>query len=156
MDLIFVQTAVDQSDESLIAGIRAVREHSRRHPCWVALIIHGYDDDPRELWEVAEVRAHLRRLVDFGFIAILARSTGIHGLAPESLIGCPGLGGFEVWVHGHGLLQAGENAIPKALVQTFAGTIFPAACESLERNLLRFAHVPADSRLLVAFGGEGS
>jgi hypothetical protein len=156
MDLIFVQTAVDQSDEDLIAGIRAIREHSQRHPCWVVLIVHGYDDDPREQWEIAEVRAHLRRLVDFGFIAILARSTGIHGLAPESLIGCPGLGGFEVRVHGHELVQAGDNAIPEALVQTFAGTILPAAEESLRRNLLRFPHVPANPRLLLEFGGQTS
>jgi hypothetical protein len=140
----------------LVAEIRAVMEHSRRHPAAVVTGVHGFDDDPRKLWEIPEVRAHLRRLVDFGFIAILLRSATIPELgAPAHLAGCPGFGGFEVWAHGHGLLQTGSNAIPEALVKTFARTVFPAAGKALSRNLHRYAHVPANPKLLLELGGKG-
>jgi hypothetical protein len=157
MNLIFVQTSLDQSDEELIAEIRAVMEYSRRHPAGAMMIIQGFEDDPRELWEIPEVQAHLRRLVDFGFIAILARSTGVRELGvPDYLADCPGFGAFEVWAHGRGLLRTGSNEIPEALVEMFEGTIFPAAEESLQRNLHRYAHVPANPELMLEFGRENS
>jgi hypothetical protein len=152
MNLIFVQTALDQSDEEMIAEIRAVMEFSRRHPCFAVAGVHGYDDDPRELWEIPEVNPHFRRLVDFGLIAILARSTTIRALgAPAWMAGIPALGAFEVWLYGHGLLQTGRNKLPEALVKTFAGTVFPAAEKALRRNLHRYAHVPANRGLLTEF-----
>jgi hypothetical protein len=154
-DLMLVGTALEQSDEELIAQIRAVMEHCRRHPCHVVTGVWGYDDDPRKLWEIPEVGAHLRRLVDFGFIAILVRSTMVRELgAPAHWVDCPAFGAFEVWALGLGLFAGGGSfrmpmAEAKVLLETFARDVFPAAEAALERNLHRFAHVPADPRLLM-------
>jgi hypothetical protein len=152
-DLVFVATTLDQSDEQLIAQIRAVREFAREHPARVLALVHGFDDDPRELWEIPEVGAHLRRLVDFGFIATLLRSTLVRELgAPADLLDCPAWGAFEVWAHGLGLFAGGRFRMPHAeamaLVRTFAEDVFPAAEAALGRNLHRYAHVPADRGLL--------
>jgi hypothetical protein len=148
-DLIFIQTALDQTDEQLVAQIRAVMER----PADIILAVGGFDDDPRDLWDIPEVRAHFRRLVDFGLIAILVPSTGLGELCPAHLAGCPGLGGFEVWALGHGLLRGGPSTVPEALVGTFTGTVLPAAREALARNLERFAHVPANRGLLIEVPG---
>jgi hypothetical protein len=45
---------------------RAFREIAARQP-WAELYlsIHGYDDDPRDLWEIREVRAYLCRWAQF-------------------------------------------------------------------------------------------
>src|ERR1700680_4478294 len=45
---------------------RAFREIAARQP-WAELYpsIHGYDDDPRGLWEIPEVRAYLCRWAQF-------------------------------------------------------------------------------------------
>jgi hypothetical protein len=157
-----VGTALDQSDEDLIAQIRAVMEHCRRHPCHVVTSVWGYDDDPREVWEIPEVGAHLRRLVDFGFIAILVRSSTVRELgAPAYWVDCPAFGAFEVWAHGLGLFAGGGRLrmpmAEMALLRTFEKDVFPAAEAALKRNLHRFAHVPANPRLLMQVrprGGE--
>ena len=147
--LIFVQTSVDQTDEHLAAQSKAVLEHARCHRSFAVLGVLGYDRDPRELWEIPEVRTHLRRLVGFGVIAVLVRSTGIRELVPTDLIGCPALGAFEAWAHGHELLNTGRNKVPQSLVSTFLGTVLPAAAASLRRNLERFARVPSNPDLVI-------
>jgi hypothetical protein len=154
-DLLVVPTTLDQSDEEMIAQIRAVMEHCHRHPCAVVTTVDGYDDDPRELWEIPEVGAHLRRLVDFGFVAILLRSSTVRELgAPSHWVDCPAFGAFEVWAHGLGLFAGGGRlrmpmAEAGAVLRMFAEDVFPAAEEALKRNLHRFAHVPANARLLM-------
>ena len=112
MNLIFINTAVDQTDDRLVAQMKAVIELRESHQYDAVLSVMGYDDDRRELWQIDEVRAHLRRLVDFGAIAVLVRSLMVRELVPRDLIGCPALGAFEVWAHGHELLQAGPKTCP--------------------------------------------
>jgi hypothetical protein len=54
--------------------------HEMAHHCQgkVELMIAGYDDDPRELWEIADVRAYIaildRVLYDLHTLAVLARA----------------------------------------------------------------------------------
>ena len=143
-DLIFLVTTLDQTDEQLVAQVRAVMEFARGHPCRVVATVHGFDDDPRDLREIPEVRAHLRRLVNFGLIALLVRSTTVRqlGAAPDQA-DSPLWGAFEVWAHGLGLYSGGRLRMPMAeamaMLKTFAEDILPAAGEALRRNLERYA-----------------
>jgi hypothetical protein len=62
----------------------------------VVCSIRGYHDDPRELYEIPEVRAFCRRLVCQGFVSYLDVSTTLPACnRPEEVQGAWGL--FEVW-----------------------------------------------------------
>jgi hypothetical protein len=68
---------------------------------WVLMIIAGYDDDPRELWDIPEVQAFCRRLIKMGMLAALdpAIEFQIDGM-PK-----PGWGAVDVWLAAHGLIK---------------------------------------------------
>jgi hypothetical protein len=57
-------------------------------PCW--LIIPSFDDDPRELWEIPEVKTLCSRLVESGFISVL-------GILPTQSSQRGLLSGYTVW-----------------------------------------------------------
>ena len=44
--------------DTLFAGAEAIKRHGQK----VMLIFEGYNDDPREIWEVAEVRAYVTEI----------------------------------------------------------------------------------------------
>jgi hypothetical protein len=66
--------------------------------------IYGFDEDPRELHEIPEVRGFCRRLVSVGFISYLDYAST---LLPEERQTAPGLGAFEVWACGEGIMRNG-------------------------------------------------
>jgi len=73
---------------------------------WVCAI-GGYEDDERELYEIPEVRAYCRRLVDEGFIASLHPTTLFFQDKNPEIKNY--LGGVEVWAIGEGLLDSGGS-----------------------------------------------
>jgi hypothetical protein len=147
-------TVIDQTDEELVAQVKALQDEQRRHrgsfEILVTMFVHGFDADPRELWKIPEVRAHFRRLVDFGFIAILMKSGTMPALGGGGLgIDFPGMGAFEVWAHGQEPTRTGRNTFDETIVRDFELTVLPAAERALQRNLERFAHVPANPDLMI-------
>jgi hypothetical protein len=83
--------------------------------------ITGFDDDPRELWQIPEAVAFMKRLVDLGFISGLEVSTNSEDLVrPEfGVPKLPGFGAIEVWMCAKGLIRTGDNAITKSLLKRF-------------------------------------
>lgn len=74
--LAFVWLTADSTDEEIIGMMVSLRDrrlddHERKRLSKIYLGIHGFDTDPRELWEVAEVRQLCQKLIDFGFISYL-------------------------------------------------------------------------------------
>jgi hypothetical protein len=81
---------------------RAFREIAERQP-WAELYpsVHGYDDDPRGLWEIPEVRAYLCHWAEFAGLnssadadalriddnmaALLAKCGALDDIDPESV-----------------------------------------------------------------------
>jgi hypothetical protein len=141
-------TTVDETDEELVAQIRALMDHARREAGETVLTVHGYDDDPRELWQIPEARSHLARMVEFGAIAILTRSTWCRELgAPAWTMNRPLMGAFEVWMASLGYIRGDKIELPmdeaKELLRRFRKDVLSAADRALSRNLHRYAHVPA-------------
>jgi hypothetical protein len=158
MTLRYQLTCVDETDEELVAQLRAVMEQARSEPGETVFAVHGYDDDPRELGQIPEVMAHCRRTVDFGAIAVLTRSTWCRELGAAGwMVGSPILGAFEVWLIGLGHCTGDRVEMPavaaKAMIDGFRREVLPAADRSLSRNLHRYAHVPAaGAELMLSYG----
>jgi len=62
------------------------------------LTVDGYNDDPRDLYQIPEVIGLFKRLLNNGFISLLEYSTIHPIMAPKNMpIPSPGLGALEVW-----------------------------------------------------------
>ena len=68
-------------------------------PCSGAVCgVRGFSNNPRELYDIPEVRAFCRRLVTLGFISYLDFSTVFHPDLPS--LAKSGWGAAEVWLCG--------------------------------------------------------
>jgi hypothetical protein len=140
------------TDEELATMTRgAVRARAEDSRTIVAMGVGGFDDDPRELYDIPEARAFLRRLVDFGVIAALIGSTQCPELGAPSPQQAPRLasvlGGFEVWLYATGRIPRGGQLLTtpaeaQATFKTFTEEVLPAAAEAMRRNLRRYPHTP--------------
>lgn len=65
------------------------------------LIINGYDDDHRPLWEIPDAMSFCKKLVELGFLSVL-RFSGFFG-APPNLLPIGLVGAFELWGFARGL-----------------------------------------------------
>lgn len=105
-DLYVFAVAPDESDEEIHGYVRTMNDLRRTgRPMHLVCTISGFNDDPRELFDIPEAVALCRRLVELGFISGLNVCT--------SLPPCPdherlhGLwGAFEVWLCSEGLMRA--------------------------------------------------
>jgi hypothetical protein len=149
LTLINVVTTVDETDEELITTARNVAGQSNGRTFMVVMTVHGYDDDPRELHRIPEVRPLMRRLVDFGFISVLTRSSMVPELGGVDLGGFCMFGALEVWAFAEGKFGGGRLKLTLNDVRKFTEEVFPAAGEALRRNLRRYADVPADPGLIL-------
>jgi hypothetical protein len=69
------------------------------------LTIGGYENDPRELWEIPEMKNFGSRLVRIGFISLLELSTQFKRQKdPDPMYGLT-LGALEVWAISKGILS---------------------------------------------------
>lgn len=93
-DYVGIMLTLDTTNEEIVSFIRVMHKHRQEGTPNITLTIHGFDDDPRELYEVVEVRALCRRLVDHGFISGLDIATTI--TPNDATKGT--LGAMEVWL----------------------------------------------------------
>jgi hypothetical protein len=97
--------ASDATDAELRGMTAAMRKLAldTNNPFW--LLIHGYDDDQRELWEIPEVAELCRRLVEVGFIAVMhvAQKPNDPDVALSAL---------QVWLMSKGMLATGGQDVP--------------------------------------------
>ena len=71
-------------------------------PVWVSCF--GYDDDPRELWEVPEVVTLFKRMIDMGMLSIMWPNVpGAEDYDPHPL----GLGALQLWAIATGQMKKG-------------------------------------------------
>jgi hypothetical protein len=110
---------LSQTNDELMNVMRQCRHYrQQKGKCNVVCTIRGFDHDPREQCEIAEVRAFCRRLVGIGFISWLDTNTSIPAMGGIGMNA--GLGAFEVWAIAEGLMpKPGGAAIPVETLKRF-------------------------------------
>jgi len=84
--------------------------------------ISGYDSDERELYQIPEVTTLCQRLVDRGFISILATSTLMEKEEKPWARGF--FGAMEIWAIANGhLTHAGDLTIEPTIFQRFLDSL---------------------------------
>ncbi len=92
MDALFCSLTPDMTDDELKECIHRMYPKAVNSEQGFLLTISGYDQDPRELWEIPEVITFFNRLIDIGFLGLLALN------AQTVMPGTPGFGAAEVWM----------------------------------------------------------
>jgi hypothetical protein len=85
MAAMVIELVIGMSNEELREKMRlmkSAREGDRFSN--IGCVITGFGNDPRDLWEIAEVRAFCRRLIDQGFVSYLDMGTIFPG-CPEDM-----------------------------------------------------------------------
>jgi hypothetical protein len=101
--VLVVNLTIDADEAATLAQMRTMKRAREERRCdYVVCSIDGFNDDPRELWEVPDVRELCRRLVACGFISYLEFATLICAEAPPFVR--QHWGATEVWLCSMGLL----------------------------------------------------
>jgi len=122
IDIMVLALEPKMSDEEIKDNIRMMLPICISRKAGFCLTISGFDSDKRELWQIPEAIAFMKRLVDFGLIACLEVSTSgkftsiIERYGVEEL---PGFGALEVWLGGTQQLASGDNNIEKTTMDRF-------------------------------------
>lgn len=110
------QTQTDDDLRRVMAGIDPI---VKKNGMGFVLTISGWDNDPRDLWEIPEAIHLCKRLVDTGFISLLEVSTQ-SGLKSDYMPDdCPGLGALEIWLMANGRVRKGQQYLDRNTVETF-------------------------------------
>jgi hypothetical protein len=123
VDLHIVKLSIRYGREELLDQMRQMNQVRRKNAAArVVCTISDYDNDPRELYEIPEVRTFCQRLVDIGCIADPDAFTSVPG---ASALPLPvGLGAFEVWALSQGLVpQAGTLDVTEAMLTRFRAVL---------------------------------
>jgi len=73
--LIVMLLALDTTNDELVEQMKVMKAARDGSPhANIVCLISGFDDDPRELYEIIEARAFCRRLVTTGYISWLSFS----------------------------------------------------------------------------------
>jgi len=122
-DLKIIALETHQTDEELQDMTYKLRQAllaEGPEPEGFFMTISGYDDDPRELWEIPEAVDLCQRVVKTGLIALLNLSSRVKELMPERFQECegpgPGLGALEVWVFAKEKMVSDGQGVPEAKV----------------------------------------
>ncbi len=94
---------IDDTNDMLVEKMRylkSVREAGLSEH--VVATVRGFNRDRRELYEIPEVQAFCRRLVDLGFISFLDPIVGLNSALPAEAR--QAWGAYEVWLCGRGRL----------------------------------------------------
>lgn len=97
---------VDMTDEELKECIHRMYPLCQSEAKGFTLTISGYDDDPRELWEIPEAVKFCQKLLDIGFPAVLDI-----GSRHDDLPGHPGFGLIEIWFVASGRIKKKGDVI---------------------------------------------
>jgi hypothetical protein len=103
--VLFVDLGIDATNDDILDQMRtmkACREDKRYSR--IVCTIRSFADDERGLFEIPEVRAFCRRIVNLGFISYLDFSTIIDSTVPAIVRDT--WGAAEVWLCGEGRLRS--------------------------------------------------
>jgi hypothetical protein len=112
--VLFVDLGLDASNDDILDQMRILKR-AREERCYKAIVclVRGFDDDPRELFDIPEVRAFCRRIVNLGFISYLDFTTFFDPEMPEEAK--KAWGAAEVWLCSEGRLKL-KNTLMKKLL----------------------------------------
>lgn len=80
---LFVELGIDATNDDILDQMR-IMKHARENKTYEHVVcgIRGFGEDRRELWDIPEVRAFCRRVVNLGFISFLDVATQLPTVAP--------------------------------------------------------------------------
>jgi hypothetical protein len=104
-NFLFTAVTADMNDDELKEIIHRIYPRVCKEQQGCLVTISGYCNDPRELWEIPEAIDFCQRLIDVGFISILAP------IAQIALPGTSAFGAIEVWFVANGRIKNRRNEI---------------------------------------------
>jgi len=103
-NMLFVELGIDATNDEILDQMRTMKacreDGSYGH---VVCTVRGFSEDKRDLFEIPEVRAFCRRVVNLGIISYLDFTTTFDSTVPA--ISKDALGAAEVWLCGEGRLR---------------------------------------------------
>jgi hypothetical protein len=125
--VLLVELGIDATNDDIIDQMR-IMKRAREEGVYdnVICVIRAFDDDPRELYDIPEVRAFCRRIVNLAFISYLDVATTLVPDAPELVR--KGWGAAEAWLCAEGRYNTGTE-----LTMELLGEIEKAVGESNEK-----------------------
>lgn len=112
--VLLVDLGIDATNDDIVDQMRVMkRAREERTYENVVCFVRGFGDDPRELFDIPEVRAFCRRVVNLGLISYLDFTTTFHDKSPE--LAKRGWGAAEVWLCGEGRLRLENELTPDIL-----------------------------------------
>ena len=122
--VLFVELGIDATNDDILDQMKTMKacreDGSYGH---VVCTVRGFGDDKRSLFEIPEVRAFCRRVVNLGFISYLDFTTTFDESVPA--IAKDAWGAAEVWLCGEGRLR-GQVPLTEELLDELKRVV----CES--------------------------
>jgi hypothetical protein len=111
-----IELGIDATNAELLEQSRLAKTMREAGASHVVCCVRGFDEDPRELWDIPEVRAFCRRLVAQGFISYLDLATRLPG-TPAILRDA--MGALEVWLTAEAKLSLEPMTLGPDVVERF-------------------------------------
>jgi len=125
--VLFVDLGIDATNDEIVDQMRTIKAcREDGSYCHVVCSVRGFGDDKRSLFEIPEVRAFCRRVVNLGFISYLDFTTTFDTTVPA--IAKDGWGAAEVWLCGEGRLRS-QMPLTRELIDELKLVV----CESNEK-----------------------
>ena len=125
--VLFVELGIDATNDDILDQMRTMKacreDRSYGH---VVCSVRGFSDDERRLFEIPEVKAFCRRVVNLGFISYLDFTTTFDTSVPA--IAKDAWGAAEVWLCGEGRLRS-QMPLTRELLDELQRVV----CESNEK-----------------------
>lgn len=120
-DIMVLALGADMTDDEIKDCIQQMMPICIAKGSGFCLTISGFDQDQRELWQIPEAIAFMKKLVNIGLIAGLEVSTQSKDMVRKEfgLDSLPGFGALEIWLGGTGRLVSGDNDLSPELISTF-------------------------------------
>lgn len=121
MDLMYLSLADDMTDAEIKECIQDMIPVCKVKKQGFCLTISGYDEDPRELWQIPSAVGFMKRLCELGLISALEVSTTSPDLLRTEFkaLKLPGFGALEVWMCATNRMVKGSNDIDDATLKAF-------------------------------------
>ena len=125
--VLFVELGIDATNDDILDQMRIMKARREdRSYGHVVCTVRGFAGDELPLFEIPEVRAFCRRVVNLGFISYLDFTTTFDSRVPA--IAKDGWGAAEVWLCGEGRLRS-QMPLNRELVDELKRVV----CESNEK-----------------------
>lgn len=95
--MVIMTIGLDASNDDIKHMMDSMKEmRETKTATEIVVLIAGFDDDPREVYDIPEIRAFCRRLTCIGFISYLTACALADSLTKNAL------GAYEIWAIGEG------------------------------------------------------